>query len=163
MDFDRIYLKGVRDKFGFEENDHDFSDSEGFIDYSATQNVPSTLEEKGGIENLSSITVVIMDVDVEVEYDRGTMVPYGDTWVEYESSGYYVEDVDCSTDVKFKFDGDDITREQYMKFNNISEDEMEAIERILKEEALDKYKEWIEENYEYEPPEPPEPDYDDYY
>ena len=163
MDFDRIYLDGIKDKFGFEENDHDFSDSEGFIDYSATQNVPSTLEEKGGIENLSSITVDIMDVDVEVEYDSGTMVPYGDTWVEYEPSGYYVEDVDCSTDVKFKFDGDDITREQYMKFNNISEDEMEAIERILKEETLDKYKEWLDENYEPPEPEPPEPDYDDYY
>ena len=168
MDFDRVFYKATSDKFKFEENDHDFSTSDGWADYYATDNVPETAvnplkPEDGEVDNASSIEINFSDVDVSINSYERTMVPYGDTWVEYEPAGWEIDDVDCSEDVRYTWEGDDITREQYLEINKMSDNELKAIIEVLKETTLDSYKEWLNENYEPPEPEPPEPDYDDYW
>lgn len=163
MNFDRVFYKAVSDKFKFEESDHDFNTSDGWADYYATDGVPENVvnpfsPEDGEVENLSSIEINFGDVDVSASHYGSTMVPYGDTYVEYEPAGWEIDDVDCSTDVRYTWEGDDITREQYMEINKMSDDELKAVVDILKDTAMDSYRDWLDDNYE-----PPEPDYDDYY
>ena len=112
------------------------------------------LEEAGEVENLSSIEINFSDVKVSIDSYGATMVPYGDTYVEYEPAGWEIDDVNCSEDVKYTWEGDDITREQYLEINKMSDDELTA---------MDSYWDWLDENYEPPEPEPPEPDYDDYW
>ena len=168
MDFDRVFYKATSDKFNFEEGDHDFSTSDGWADYYATDNVPETAvnplnPEAGEVDNASSIEISFSDVDVSIDSYGATMVPYGDTYVEYEPAGWEIDDVNCSDNVRFTWEGDDITREQYLAINKMSDDELKAIIEILKERTLDNYKDWLYDNYEPPEPEPPEPDYDDYW
>ena len=169
MDFDKVFYKAVSDKFKFEETDHDFSTSGGWADYYATDNVPekvvSPLDPEGGEnDNASSIEINFSDVDVSINSHGSTMVPYGDTYVEYEPAGWEIDDIDCSTDVRYTWEGDDITREQYMEINKMSDDELKATIDILKERAFDSFREWLDDNYEPPEPEPPEPDdYDPYW
>lgn len=163
MNFDRVFYKAVSDKFKFEESDHDFNTSDGWADYYATDGVPENVvnpfnPEDGEVENLSSIEINFGDVDVSASHYGSTMVPYGDTYVEYEPAGWEIDDVDCSTDVRYTWEGDDITREQYMEINKMSDDELKAVVDILKDTTMDSYRDWLDDNYE-----PPEPDYDDYY
>lgn len=167
MDFDRVFYKSVSEKFKFDESDSDFSTDGGWADYYATDNVPENAvnplkPEEGEVENLSSIEINLSDVDVSIDSYGATMVPYGDTYVEYEPAGWEIEDFDCSEDVRYTWEGDDITREQYLEINKMSDDELKAITEILKERTSDNYKEWLDENYEPPEPEPPKPD-DDYY
>lgn len=167
MDFDRVFYKAVSEKFKFNESDHDFSTDGGWADYYATDNVPENAvsplkPEEGEVENLSSIEINLSDVDVSIDSYGATMVPYGYTYVEYEPAGREIEDFDCSEDVRYTWDGDDITREQYLEINKMTDDELKAIIEILKERTSDNYKKWLDENYEPPEPEPPEPDYDDW-
>ena len=168
MDFDQVFYKAVSNKFKFEESDHNFSTFDGWADYYATDNVPETAvnplkPEDGEVENLSSIEINFSDVKVSIDSYGATMVPYGDTYVEYEPAGWEIDDVNCSEDVKYTWEGDDITREQYLEINKMSDDELKAIVDVLKETAMDSYWDWLDENYEPPEPEPPEPDYDDYW
>ena len=168
MDFDQVFYKAVSNKFKFEESDHNFSTFDGWADYYATDNVPETAvnplnPEAGEVENLSSIEINFSDVKVSIDHYGATMVPYGDTYVEYEPAGWEVDDVNCSEDVKYTWEGDDITREQYLEINKMSDDELKAVVDVLKETAMDSYWDWLDENYEPPEPEPPEPDYDDYW
>ena len=165
MDFDQVFYKAVSNKFKFEESDHNFSTFDGWADYYATDNVPETAvnplnPEAGEVENLSSIEINFSDVKVSIHSYGATMVPYGDTYVEYEPAGWEVDDVNCSEDVKYTWEGDDITREQYLEINKMSDDELKAVVEVLKETAMDSYWDWLDENYEPPEPEPPEPDYD---
>lgn len=167
MDFDKVFYKAVSEKFKFDESDHDFGTDGGWADYHATNNVPENAvnplkPEEGEVENLSSIEVNFDDVDVSINSYERTMVPYGDTWVEYEPAGWEIDNVDCSTSFRYTWEGDDITREQYLEINKMSEDELKAAEEILEERATDDFKAWLDENYEPPEPEPPEPDYDYY-
>ena len=168
MDFDQVFYKAVSNKFKFEESDHNFSTFDGWADYYATDNVPETAvnplnPEAGEVENLSSIEINFSDVKVSIDHYGATMVPYGDTYVEYEPAGWEVDDVNCSEDVKYTWEGDDITREQYLEINKMSDDELKAVVDVLKETAMESYWDWLDENYEPPEPEPPEPDYDDYW
>ena len=168
MDFDQVFYKAVSNKFKFEESDHKFSTFDGWADYYATDNVPETAvnplnPEAGEVENLSSIEINFSDVKVSIDSYGATMVPYGDTYVEYEPAGWEIDDVNCSEDVKYTWEGDDITREQYLEINKMSDDELKAVVEVLKETAMDSYWDWLDENYEPPEPEPPEPDYDDYW
>jgi hypothetical protein len=168
MDFDQVFYKAVSNKFKFEESDHNFSTFDGWADYYATDNVPETAvnplnPEAGEVENLSSIEINFSDVKVSIDSYGATMVPYGDTYVEYEPAGWEIDDVNCSEDVKYTWEGDDITREQYLEINKMSDDELKAVVDVLKETAMDSYWDWLDENYEPPEPEPPEPDYDDYW
>ena len=100
MNFDRVFYKAVSDKFKFEESDHDFNTSDGWADYYATDGVPENVvnpfsPEDGEVENLSSIEINFGDVDVSASHYGSTMVPYGDTYVEYEPAGWEIDDVDC--------------------------------------------------------------------
>ena len=168
MDFDQVFYKAVSNKFKFEESDHNFSTFDGWADYYATDNVPETAvnplnPEAGEVENLSSIEINFSDVKVSIHSYGATMVPYGETYVEYEPAGWEIDDVNCSEDVKYTWEGDDITREQYLEINKMSDDELKAVVDVLKETAMDSYWDWLDENYEPPEPEPPEPDYDDYW
>ena len=168
MNFDQVFYKAVSNKFKFEESDHNFSTFDGWADYYATDNVPETAvnplnPEAGEVENLSSIEISFSDVKVSIDSYGATMVPYGDTYIEYEPAGWEIDDVNCSEDVKYTWEGDDITREQYLKINKMSDDELKAAIDVLKETAMDSYWDWLDENYEPPEPEPPEPDYDDYW
>lgn len=164
MDFDQVFYKSVSNKFKFEESDHNFSTFDGWADYYATDNVPETAvnplnPEAGEVENLSSIEINFSDVKVSIDSYGATMVPYGETYVEYEPAGWEIDDVDCSEDVKYTWEGDDITREQYLEINKMSDDELKAVVEVLKETAMNSYGDWLDENYEPLEPEPPEPDY----
>lgn len=164
MNFDQAFYKAVSNKFKFEESDHNFSTFDGWADYYATDNVPETAvnplnPEAGEVENLSSIEINFSDVKVSIDSYGATMVPYGETYVEYEPAGWEIDDVDCSEDVKYTWEGDDITREQYLEINKMSDDELKAVVEVLKETAMNSYGDWLDENYEPPEPEPPEPDY----
>ena len=109
MDFDQVFYKAVSNKFKFEEIDHNFSTFDGWADYYATDNVPETAvnplnPEAGEVENLSSIEINFSDVKVSIDSYGATMVPYGDTYVEYEPAGWEIDDVNCSEDVKYTWD-----------------------------------------------------------
>lgn len=142
----------VQEKFKYVESDHDFDQNKGWVDYYATKNVPDpTVDpfkpEKGEVDNMSSITIHMFDTDVDASYQGPTMVPYGEGYVEY-GEGYVIEDADCEIVVNYIWDCDEITREQYLKINKMSEDELEAIINFLKEEAKSSYIDWLEDNYE---------------
>lgn len=159
MNFDRVYLKSLSQKFKFDEQDHDFNQSSGWVEYFATDNVPESIsltddpkiEES---ENLSSIRIDIDNTDVKTSYSGPTYVPYGDDYVEYEHAGYSIDDIDFDATEVFLWDGDFISKETYKKINKISDDELEGIITLLKNRASSDYEDWINENYECEPPEP---------
>lgn len=160
MDFDYVFYNAIREKFKFETNDNEFSTDDGWVDYYATENVPETVINplsKEEEENHSSITIELSDVKFDVNsYDR-TMVPYGDTYVEYEPAGWEIEDVEAKTTAKYMWEGTELSREEYRDVNKMTDDELKAAVELLEERAIDDIKEWLNENYEPDYPDPPDP------
>lgn len=162
-------MNSILEKFGLSERDNDFNLNEGWVEYYLTKNVPDTVKnpfkpDEQNWDNLTSIRINLFVEKIDANYCGSTMVPYGNTYVEYEPAGWEIDNVDYDTSIEYKFDDMEIIREHFRDINELSEDDLKNIEYVLTKEAQDSYQEYIEENYEPPESDPPEPpDKYDYY
>lgn len=89
------------------------------------------------------------DAEVDISYDEGTDVPYGSTMVCYEPAGYYC-DGHSDPEIKFNYDGDEVSKEEFLEKLldqlDITEEDFKKALKEMKEEADEKFSEYVNDN-----------------
>lgn len=140
----------LKSKFGFACDDVDYGFDES-IYYFTLQNTPEEVTDpftKQPNDNLSYAAVCLYDPDYKWEYDSGTYINNGRSsysgWLS--EPGYVLEDFNCKNDVEYFFDGEEITKEQYIELNGLTAEELDKHVKDMIDAAKDDYEDYVRDN-----------------
>lgn len=150
MDNEIIYRKSILSKYPTVSDDYDFCRDGGWESFHITETVPRTVKNEDGedVENLSVIQIDLYDPDVEWEFEDGSF--YEDFGLGSQrcdsGSGYVITDSNISTEPSFLFDDDEVSREEFLKINGLTDDELSIITEGLEEVAKEDWESWAIDN-----------------
>lgn len=167
MENDKVYRDSILAKYPTEEDDYDLNTDGGYVSYHITDGVPESYKDEDGneVENLTSIEVRLSDPDVRCEYEDNSF--YEDFGLGPQrcdpGSGYVteVESID-SDETVFTIEGDEISREDFMRINQMTDEELSILVYHLQGCAEDRFSDWAQEYWEPDEPDEPDEPYDPY-
>lgn len=96
------------------------------------------------------IEVDFDDVSPITEYNSGSWegsdTMYGGGW--YEEPGNVCVGAEFQSDLRYMYDGDEVSKEDFMYSTNIGEQDLKIIEPIIFNYANNSFEEWVIDNYE---------------